>query len=75
VPYIKQEEPLKVECQHFLDCIANGSASITGGQQGADVVRILEAASASLQQNGAAVEMTKASGTTFLRHKTKNDSK
>ena len=21
VPYIKQEEPLKTECQHFLDCI------------------------------------------------------
>ena len=24
VPYLKQEEPLKVECQHFLDCIRTG---------------------------------------------------
>jgi predicted dehydrogenase len=23
-PYIKQEEPLKIECQHFLDCIRLG---------------------------------------------------
>jgi len=23
-PYIKQEEPLKIECQHFLDCIRDG---------------------------------------------------
>ena len=24
-PYIKQEEPLKTECQHFLDCIRQGT--------------------------------------------------
>ncbi len=24
IPHVKQEEPLKVECQHFLDCIAEG---------------------------------------------------
>ena len=28
VPYIKQEEPLKTECQHFLDCINQGDNSI-----------------------------------------------
>jgi predicted dehydrogenase len=32
-PYIKQEEPLKVECQHFLDCIIQGKAPLTGGKQ------------------------------------------
>lgn len=75
VPYIKQEEPLKVECQHFLDCIANGTTPMTGGQQGAEVVRILEAASSSLQQNGAAVEMPKISGGTTFRPKSKADAK
>ena len=30
-PYIKQEEPLKTECQHFLDCIKNGRTPITSG--------------------------------------------
>ena len=28
VPFLKQEESLKVECQHFLDCIHNGKTSV-----------------------------------------------
>ena len=55
IPHIKQEEPLKVECQHFLDCIQHGRAPLTGGEQGLAVVRILEAASASLKKAGASV--------------------
>lgn len=55
IPYIKQEEPLKVECQHFLDCILNGKTPLTSGKEGLDVVRILEASNASLKQKGAAV--------------------
>jgi len=55
IPYVKQEEPLKVECQHFLDCIQHGKTPLTGGTEGLDVVRILEAANVSLKQNGAAV--------------------
>ena len=55
IPYVKQEEPLKVECQHFLDCIQHGKTPITSGKEGLDVVRILEAADASLKQNGGAV--------------------
>jgi predicted dehydrogenase len=57
VPYIKQEEPLKVECQHFLDCIREGWEPLTGGQQGLDAVRILEASSLSLKQSGAFVPL------------------
>ena len=55
VPYIKQEEPLKNECQHFLDCIRQGTPPLTGGQQGLELVRILEASSDSLERSGAAV--------------------
>jgi len=57
VPYIKQDEPLKLECQHFLECIRSECAPIVGGQQGLDVVRILEAAGVSLRQQGAAVSL------------------
>lgn len=57
VPYIKQDEPLKLECQHFLECIRNECAPITSGRHGLDVVRILEAAGASLRQCGAGVAM------------------
>jgi predicted dehydrogenase len=55
VPYIKQEEPLKVECQHFLDCINEGRQPISSGVEGLQLVRILEAASTSLRLHGAAV--------------------
>ena len=55
VPYVKQEEPLKVETQHFVDCISLGQTPITDGKHGLELVRILEASSASLKKNGAAV--------------------
>lgn len=55
VPYVKQEEPLKVECQHFLDCISTGASPISNGQRGLELVKILEASSKSLKQNGAPI--------------------
>ena len=57
VPYLKQEEPLKVECQHFLDCIRESKTPLTNGRRGLELVKILEAASASLKCNGAAIEI------------------
>jgi predicted dehydrogenase len=57
VPYIKQEEPLKAECQHFLDCIRTGATPLTSGSQGLELVRILEASSASLKQKGASIDL------------------
>jgi predicted dehydrogenase len=58
VPYIKQDEPLKLECQHFLDCIRGEATPITGGRAGLDVVRILEASSESLKLQGQAVPLS-----------------
>ncbi len=57
VPYIKQEEPLKVECQHFVDCIRNGTTPISDGKQGLQLVEILEASSESLKRGGGPVEL------------------
>ena len=57
VPYIKQEEPLKTECQHFLDCIKHGTPPLTDGKQGLELVRILEASTESLEKGGAPVEL------------------
>lgn len=56
-PYVKQEEPLKMECRHFLDCIRSGDTPITSAYQATGVVRVLEAASASLKQAGARISM------------------
>jgi predicted dehydrogenase len=57
VPYVKQEEPLKVECQHFLDCIRDGHAPLSSGTQGLELVRILEASSESLRLSGGPVQL------------------
>jgi predicted dehydrogenase len=57
VPYIKQDEPLKLECQHFLECVREKCAPIANGRLGLEVVRILEAAGESLRQQGASVSL------------------
>ena len=51
-PYIEEEEPLKVQCRHFLDCIRTGNPPLSGPQNGGLVVRILEASDESLAQGG-----------------------
>ena len=56
-PYLKQSEPLKVECQHFLDCIKNSARPDTDGLGGLGVVQILEAASKSLKKGGGKVDL------------------
>jgi hypothetical protein len=59
IPRIEQEEPLKAVCQHFLECIETGAEAKTNGRDGLDLVRILEAASASLEANGAPVTFSR----------------
>jgi len=56
-PYLKQLEPLQVECQHFLDCIRSGAKPDSGGIEGMKVVQILEAATASLKNGGGRVKI------------------
>ena len=59
IPYLKQEEPLKTECQHFLDCINKGLKPLSDGLDGLELVKILEAASFSLKENGAPVTFSR----------------
>ena len=56
-PYIEQEEPLRIQSQHFLDCINTGKPPITGAAEGLAVVRVLEAASESLRIGGGPVNI------------------
>jgi predicted dehydrogenase len=62
IPRFQQEEPLNVACRHFIDCIETNSQPLTGGRQGLDMIRILEAASASLKMNGAPVTFSGSNG-------------
>lgn len=56
-PKIDQTEALKVECENFVDCIQNNKKPITDGQSGLRVVKILEAAEKSIQNEGIKVKL------------------
>lgn len=58
IPKVNFAEPLRLECQHFVDCIRSGEVPVTGGQSGLTVVRVLEAAQRSLENAGAAEAIT-----------------
>jgi predicted dehydrogenase len=55
IPYLKQIEPLRAECQDFIDSIISGKKPLACGERGMEVVEILEAASLSLEKYGEAV--------------------
>ena len=52
IPKLDFKEPLKLECDHFIDCIINKKVPLTDGRNGAMVVKILELAQTSLQKGG-----------------------
>ncbi len=52
IPHIRMTEPLRAECQHFVDCIVRDMRPLTDGADGARTVRILEAAQKSMEKNG-----------------------
>jgi predicted dehydrogenase len=52
IPKVAMAEPLRTECDHFLDCIAGKTHPITGGREGLAVVRALEAIDRSLRNAG-----------------------
>ncbi len=49
---IPKDEPLRLECQHFLDCITKGSLPLTDGKEGLGVLRILNSSQRSLDEQG-----------------------
>lgn len=56
-PKIEAYEPLKRECEHFLDCIKQKKNPLTDGKNGLEVVRVLESLQESLRQNGNSVKI------------------
>ena len=60
IPRISLQEPLRIECQHFVDCVRERKTPITDGNDGLRVVRVLAAAQASLDQGGAPVSVASA---------------
>jgi UDP-2-acetamido-3-amino-2,3-dideoxy-glucuronate N-acetyltransferase len=55
---IIQDEPLKIECKHFLECMANEKRPLTDGHEGLSVLRILNAAQRSLDDNSCRIHLS-----------------
>ncbi len=51
IPKLDDAEPLKIECQHFLDCIA-GKEARSSGRHGLEVLLILDAIDRSMKASG-----------------------
>lgn len=57
IPRLPAAEPLRLEVEHFLECIREGSAPRSDGHDGLRVVRVLEGMQRSLESGGAAIEL------------------
>jgi predicted dehydrogenase len=57
IPRVAMVEPLRLECQHFIDCITRGTTPRTDGRNGLAVLEVLNAAQRSLELDGAYVKI------------------
>ena len=57
-PRLDQREPLRTQCEHFLDCIGKGTRPLTSGEDGLRIVELLEKSSQSLQASGVPIAIT-----------------
>jgi UDP-2-acetamido-3-amino-2,3-dideoxy-glucuronate N-acetyltransferase len=64
------EEPLRNECQHFLDCVAARRHPRTDGENGVRVLDVLEACETSLKNHGLRVAVQQSSAPKYFAHLT-----
>ena len=62
---LDEGEPLRLECQHFLECVADRRTPRTDGENGLRVLKILHAAGESIRQHGQPVSMVKKAAPRF----------
>ena len=53
-PFIEFQEPLRVEAEHFIECVREGTRPLTDGYAGLAVVSVIEALQRSLSDSGRA---------------------
>ncbi|UCG17503.1 MAG: Gfo/Idh/MocA family oxidoreductase [Phycisphaerales bacterium] len=57
IPRVNSAEPLRIEAQHFVDCVLDNKPIRTDGADGVRVVRTLEAGAESLRRGGEVVSI------------------
>jgi len=65
---LRKEEPLRLECAHFLDCVRNRRIPDTDGENGLRVLKILHAAGESIRSHGQPVLAEKKPEARFYTH-------
>ncbi|MBI4639859.1 MAG: Gfo/Idh/MocA family oxidoreductase [Candidatus Tectomicrobia bacterium] len=58
IPRVDMTEPLRLECQHFLDCVRERKVPRSDGRDGLRVIKVLEAAQLSLEGRGVPVDLS-----------------
>ena len=56
IPKIGNDEPLRLECQHFVDCITGDLQPRSDGRDALNVVKVLDAMEVSLREGGRPVK-------------------
>jgi UDP-2-acetamido-3-amino-2,3-dideoxy-glucuronate N-acetyltransferase len=62
------EEPLKAECQHFLECVVSKTRPKTDGREGLRVLQVLQASQQSLNENGCKIRIDQVTESKAKRH-------
>lgn len=57
IPKIDSSEPLKAECQHFIQCVNDRNTPRSDGKDGLRILKVLEAAQRSLEKGGTPEEI------------------
>jgi len=53
---LEDQEPLRAECQHFLDCVKSRTSPVSDGAEGLRVLRVLDACQRALHNGGTSPE-------------------
>jgi predicted dehydrogenase len=59
IPKVESKEPLRLECQHFIDCVRERKTPRSDGGSGLAVLKVLEAAQRSLKAGGSPQRLEK----------------
>ncbi len=53
---LEDREPLRAECQHFLDCVESRTSPVSNGAEGLRVLRVLDACQRALAKGGVSLQ-------------------
>ena len=59
---LDDREPLREECQHFLDCVESRTSPVSNGAEGLRVLRVLDACQRALLNSGTRLAPSEATG-------------